>query len=315
MGGEVRIIGWISLFIGLIFLLVFQGSLDPVSRIASSVVLLSILTVLMFTGNQKISTLNIPKEISPIVSLDPTPIPDIPAPINQLESVSDKRDDKLRRSRRRAQSPVNPLPPMPLPAMPLPPNPVSSEMVLPPIPNLTPQAADGTKLAKKLVITSDAQSSMESEIEAFVDERRARQAEIRSSLERKRRMALAERRAAKARLWTEVEDGEDLATLLKDPNHGLTIIDEPEFPDESKPLGVSYIRIDNTRILKLKTPLEVASKEKETIISNEVSQDVGFADTPPPPGLPPMPPLPGLPPMPPPPGLPPMPPPPGMQSE
>ena len=91
----------------------------------------------MFTGNQKISTLNIPKEISPIVSIDPTPLPDIPAPINQLESVSDKRDDKLRRSRRRAQSPVNPLPPMPLPAMPLPPNPVSSEMVLPPIPNLT----------------------------------------------------------------------------------------------------------------------------------------------------------------------------------
>jgi len=315
----IRITGWFSLILGLIFLLVFQGSLDPVSSIASGVVLLSILAVLMFTGNQRIATPSISKETSPKVSIAAPAVAEIPAPITQVESVSEKRDEKLRRSRRRAQSSGNPnpplpLPPMPLPAMPLPESQFSSEMVLPSPPSIGAEAADGTILAKKLIITSDAQSAMESEIEAFVDERRIRQAEIRSSLERKRRMALAERRAAKARLWTEVEDGEDLATLLKDPNHGLTIIEEPEFPDENKPLGVSYIRIDNTRILKLKTPLEVESKEKEISVAIGVSEIAppGLPPMPAPPGLPPMPAPPGLPPMPAPPGLPPMPAPPGL---
>ena len=153
--------------------------------------------------------------------------------------------------------------------MPLPESPslkVENPEVLPPPLNfggVNVGAVEGTKLAKKLVITSDAQSEMESEIEDFVDQRRSRQAEIRSTLERKRRMALAERRAAKARLWTEVEDGEDLATLLNDPNHGLTIIEESEEYDDTKPLGVSYVRIDNTRILKLTIPLVVESKKKE----------------------------------------------------
>ena len=277
-----RMTGWFSLILGLVLLLVFQGDLDTVSSIASGVVLLSILAVLMFTGNQRIATPSMSEETSQNVSIESPTVIEIPDPINQIETVSEKRDEKLRRSRRRSQGLDNSLPPMPLPSMPLPVPQLSSEMVLPPLPSIGAEAADGTILAKKLVITSDAQSEMESEIEAFVDERRIRQAEIRSSLERKRRMALAERRAAKARLWTEVEDGEDLATLLKDPNHGLTIIEEPEFPDESKPLGVSYIRIDNTRILKLKTPLEILNKEKEIRHSAEVKEIS-------PSGLPPMP--------------------------
>jgi hypothetical protein len=199
---------------------------------------------------------------------------------------------------------------MPLPVIPpLPANDLPSSMEMPPPPSIGAQAVAGTKLAEKLVITSDAQSEMESEIEAFVDQRRSRQAEIRSSLERKRRMALAERRAAKARLWTEVEDGEDLATLLNDPNHGLTIIEEPETSDGSKPLGVSYIRIDNIRILKIKIPLEVENKDKQRNNLDVISESPEIPNMPPPPGLPPMPPPPGMPPMPPPPGMPPMPPP------
>ena len=127
---------------------------------------------------------------------------------------------------------------------------------------------------------------MESEIEDFVEQRRSRQAEIRSSLERKRRMALAERRAAKARLWTEVEDGENLATLLDDPNHGLTIIEESEEYDDTKPLGVSYVRIDNTRILKLTIPLVVESINKT---NDEMKPEnlLVNSEMPPPPGLPP----------------------------
>ena len=95
---------------------------------------------------------------------------------------------------------------------------------------------------------------------------------------------------------------------MNDPNHGLTIIEESEEYDDTKPLGVSYVRIDNTRILKLTIPLVVESKNKEKVQSTTDALVVD-TDNQPPPGLPPMPPPPGLPPIPPPPGLPPMAPP------
>ena len=148
--------------------------------------------------------------------IEKTEIPNIPInTVEELEVVNLENEDKLERSRKKRNFSPPPLPPMPVPS-------AESLIVentedvpppMPPLPLGNVEAADGTKLAKKLVITSDAQSEMESEIEDFVDQRRSRQAEIRSSLERKRRMALAERRAAKARLWTEVEDGEDLSLI------------------------------------------------------------------------------------------------------
>ena len=310
MPSLIRITGWFSLFFGFILFFIFQGRLDLISSVAGGVVLLSILAILMFTGNQKLVSPP-PKIIDNEPIIEKTEIPNIPInTVEELEVVNLENEDKLERSRKKRNFSPPPLPPMPVPS-------ADSLIVentedvppsMPPLPLGNVEAADGTKLAKKLVITSDAQSEMESEIEDFVDQRRSRQAEIRSSLERKRRMALAERRAAKARLWTEVEDGEDLASLLDDPNHGLTILEESEEYDDSKPLGVSYVRIDNTRILKLTIPLVVESRsqtdekiESDTLLINN--------EIPSPPGLPPMPPPPGLPPMPPPPGFPPISPP------
>tara|TARA_Y100000590_G_scaffold171679_1_gene196346 strand:- start:239 stop:757 length:519 start_codon:yes stop_codon:yes gene_type:complete len=167
---------------------------------------------------------------------------------------------------------------------------------MPPIPG------DGTVVASKYVAQADAQTGEEAEVEAFVSDRRVKRAEIRSQLVRKRRMELAERRASKARAWSAVEDGEDLAALLKDPNHGLTVLEEPEEADSSKPQGVSYIRIDDGRILKIRMPLEMPAKETHPKASEEppevpMSPPDGM---PPPPGMPPMPPPPGMPPMPPP---------------
>jgi hypothetical protein len=308
MPSLMRITGWFSFIFGSCLFLIFQGRLDFISQIAGGVVLLSILAILMFTGNQKLIS-SPPKIITeskskniiiPQVELDSE---------KRQEPVNNLNEEKLQRSRKKLSVVPPPLPPLPLPEA----TSMDEETteILPPLPNfdgINVGAVEGTKLAKKLVITSDAQSEMESEIENFVDQRRSRQAEIRSTLERKRRMALAERRAAKARLWTEVEDGEDLATLLNDPNHGLTILEESEEYDDSKPLGVSYVRIGNNRILKLTIPLVVESKKNETGQTKTdtlvVDTDIQF-----PQGLPPMPPPPGLPPMPPPPGLPPMPPP------
>tara|TARA_B100000965_G_scaffold1812_1_gene1421 strand:+ start:4130 stop:5140 length:1011 start_codon:yes stop_codon:yes gene_type:complete len=311
MPSLIRITGWFSLFFGFILFFIFQGRLDLVSSIAGGVVLLSILAILMFTGNQKLVSPP-PKIIDNEPIIEKTEIPNIPInSVEKLEVVNLENEDKLERSRKKRNFSPPPLPPMPVTSSAdsfIAANNEDLPPPIPPVPLGNVEAADGTKLAKKLVITSDAQSEMESEIEDFVDQRRSRQAEIRSSLERKRRMALAERRAAKARLWTEVEDGEDLASLLDDPNHGLTIIEESEEYDDSKPLGVSYVRIDNTRILKLTIPLVVESRSQT---DEQIDSDTLLinSEITPPPGLPPMPPPPGLPPMPPPPGLPPMPPP------
>ena len=308
MPSLMRITGWFSFIFGSCLFLIFQGRLDFISQIAGGVVLLSILAILMFTGNQKL--ISSPPKIITESKSENIIIPQVELDSEKRqEPVDSLNEEKLQRSRKKSSIAPPPLPPLPLPdATPM--NEEATE-ISPPLPNfggINVGAVEGTKLAKKLVITSDAQSEMESEIENFVDQRRSRQAEIRSTLERKRRMALAERRAAKARLWTEVEDGEDLATLLNDPNHGLTILEESEEYDDSKPLGVSYVRIDNNRILKLTIPLVVESKKKEIgqtkTDSLVVDTDIQF-----PQGLPPMPPPPGLPPMPPPPGLPPIPPP------
>jgi hypothetical protein len=167
---------------------------------------------------------------------------------------------------------------------------------------MPPVPGDGTVVASRYVAESDPQSGEEAEVEAYVRDRRVKRAEIRSQLVRKRRMDLAERRASKARAWSAVEDGEDLAALLKDPNHGLTVLEEPEEADTSKPQGVSYIRIDDERILKVKLPLEMLVKKTPAQAPPEVS---GMPlpspeNMPPPPGMPPMPPPPGMPPMPPP---------------
>ena len=262
MPSLMRIIGWFSIFIGFILFFIFQGRLDLTSSVAGGVVLLSMLAIMMFTGNQKL-VVPPPKTIDKEANNEKTVVPIIQSEMEEdLEIVSSEPDEKLERSRKKkSQTPI----PIPPPILTTTASPV--DLPEPPVMPIMPpptlgavEPADGTILAKKLVISSDAQSEMESEIEDYVDQRRSRQAEIRSSLERKRRMALAERRAAKARLWTEVEDGEDLTTLLKDPNHGLTIIEESEEYDDSRPLGVSYVRIDNTRILKLTVPLVVESK-------------------------------------------------------
>ena len=129
---------------------------------------------------------------------------------------------------------------------------------------------------------------------------------------------MAHRRAAKARMWADVEDGEDLATLLDDPNHGLTVLEGSQEVDDSKPIGITYVRIDEERILKLRVPLEVekkSQKPEERSVDLQPFPPPGSAEFPPPGSSPPPPPPSLPPPPPPPPGLPPLPPPPGPPSE
>ena len=271
--------------------LLFQGSMNLGQQIAAGTVLLAFLSLFVFSGRKPLpSTLK-----SPLVEIEEDEEPETaPAP-----EVVEAEGQEIRRSRRRVADPVAAPSELPLPpiAMPSPdvPTPQSNMPMPPPIPSpQTPTVAgDGENVAQRLVVSRDAQSQMETEIEGYVEQQREKRAVIRGKIDRRRRMALAERKAAKVRMWTELEDGEDLSALLNQVDHGLTVIEEDESPDDSSPLGVSYVRIDESRILKIRVPLKIPEKA----VSKPVEDLPQVEDMPPPPtGLPPMPPPPGMPP-------------------
>ena len=267
--------------------LVLQGEMELGMRVASAVVLLALLAVFVYSGRKPIPTVTeIPKVAEEIEE-------EIATPIIETETVTEQNDESIKRSRGKVAAPAVPAPPMPMPP---PGSPMPPPMPMPPTGIPAPAIMEERgNVAKRLVIDRDAQTEMEAEVESFVKERREKRSEIRERIQRRRRMELAERRAAKVRMWTELEDGEDLGKTLSDPDHGLEVINEPENPDESAPLGVSYVRIDGNRILKIRMPLNVPEKGVE-----EVAPELPDL---PPPGLPSMPPPPG------PPGMPPPPPP------
>ena len=260
-------------------------------QIAAGTVLLAFLSLFVFSGRKPLpSTLK-----SPVVEIEEEEEQEsAPAP-----EVVEAEEQEIRRSRRRIADPVEESPGLPLPpiAMPSPDAPMPAPNMPMPPPMPSPQAptvaGDGENVAQRLVVSRDAQSQMETEIEGYVEQQREKRAVIRGKIDRRRRMALAERKAAKVRMWTELEDGEDLGALLNQVDHGLTVIDEDESPADSSPLGVSYVRIDESRILKIRVPLKIPEKA----VSKPAEELPKLDDMPPPPtGLPPMPPPPGMPP-------------------
>ena len=84
-------------------------------------------------------------------------------------------------------------------------------------------------MAMKYVAKGDAVSDEEEEIEG-PSPRGEKREKMLSDIERRRRMKLAERKASMARKWSETEDGEDLATLLRDGEHDIQVFEEPENP-------------------------------------------------------------------------------------
>ena len=281
--------------LGIPLFLILQGEANLITRVAGGTILLALVSILMFSGRSPVPK---PPKAEIVVVEKPQAEFDLPEPVLELEGASERREDKIKRSRGKVAQPVAEALP---PPMPMPPPVSATEDEGGPTPPMPPIPGDGTVVASRYVAESDPQSGEEAEVEAYVSDRRVKRAEIRSQLVRKRRMELAERRASKARAWSAVEDGEDLAAMLKNPNHGLTVLEEPEEADTSKPQGVSYIRIDDERILKVKLPLEMLVKKTPTQDLSEVSEmPLPPLENIPPPGMPPMPPPPGMPPMPPP---------------
>ena len=294
-----RLINWTALIIGSILFLILQGEVDLTQRIAGGTVLLALASLLIFTGREKM--------IIPAME-DPQPSqtssePELKLLEDESVELSDTEESEMRRSRGRSStSPSMPLPP--LPVMMPPPNlpvmmPPTSNPQFPEDNSATGSSSilpEGTNIAMKYVAKGDAVSDEEEEIEGFIAQRREKREKMLSDIERRRRMKLAERMASMARKWSEAEDGEDLATLLREGEHDIQVFEEPENPDTGKPLGITYFRIDSDRVLMIRAPLEIPQKVIQST-DNDTLGDI--PPLPPPPGMPPLPPPPGMPPLPP----------------
>ena len=262
--------------------LVLQGTMEIGIRISSGVVLMALLALLVFSGRKPL-----PRSLE-ITNVEVTEVVEPSLVSTEQSEIIVENEEKIVRRRARVATPA-------MPAMP--PPPLTNDLGNRPI-SETSSPSSLKNVAKKLVVETDAVSEMEGEIESYVKDRREKRAEIRSSIERRRRMALAERRAAKVRMWTDLEDGEDLGKILSSSGHDLEVIEENLTPDDSIPLGVSYVRIDEKRILKLRTPLQINEKASESQNSeNHPSSEIPLPEG----GMPPPPDFPGMPPPPPPP--------------
>jgi len=138
---------------------------------------------------------------------------------------------------------------------------------------------DEVHVADEFVIEVSPESVEDADIEVTVSQRRIQHAEIRQRIEKRRRGHLAEIRASTAKLQQQQEAGEDLVALLQTAGHGHTILDEPLNPEPGHVYGATFIRIDESRILKLRTALDIGFEAVEKI-EEELPQLIGLDGNP-----------------------------------
>ncbi|MCS5534590.1 MAG: hypothetical protein NZ802_01910, partial [Candidatus Poseidoniales archaeon] len=110
----------------------------------------------------------------------------------------------------------------------------------------------------------DAESMEEADIESFIDDRRDRHALIRRRIEARRREQLADIRSETAKIYQSADESEDLLTLVGTENHGHTVLEVSADIPSGSPVGAVFARIDDTRILKVRLPMDhgfIASSE------------------------------------------------------
>jgi len=271
--------------------LVFIVPEGLVMQAAGAVLILLMVSMILFTGRRPIPST---KKKEPVFIDQDSDFGDIelPLPVRSEESPEEVRSSKIRRSRGRTSIPEIPVPeitePPPVPTP-------STTLESPPITDESDADVEGT--ARVHIARSDPELQAEAEVDFYLAQQRERREVFRTRLHRERRIEMSKRVANEARKWAQVEDGEDLSTLTSIPGHGLAVFYEPEEPDSSIPQGVSYVRIDDERILKVRVSLDVPRSESNT--PQEISEPHDI-DSPPPPPTPgmvmPPPPLPDAPP-------------------
>lgn len=115
---------------------------------------------------------------------------------------------------------------------------------------------EAVHVADEYVVEVSPESVEEADIQATVAERASRHSEIRQRIEARRRSQMADIRASSARMWEEHAVREDLVELLQKEGHGLAVLDEPDQPEAGHIYGATFIRIDDQRVLKYRSPLD-----------------------------------------------------------
>ena len=217
---------------------------------AGAVLILLLVSMILFTGRRPAPS--IAKENEVVIDGDSTFRDiDLPAPVLSEEKTSEIRDSKIRRSRGRQIGPE--IIDLPIPK-PMPEQPPSISMVDTDSPDFRVEEIEET--ARVHIAKADPEIQAEAEVDRYLDQQRQRREIFRERLHKERRLEKSKRMAEEAAKWTEVENGEDLSTLTSIPGHGLAVMYEPEEPDNSIPQGISYIRIDDGRILKVRVSLD-----------------------------------------------------------
>jgi hypothetical protein len=146
-------------------------------------------------------------------------------------------------------------------------------------------------VAETFVVEVSPQSIEDADIESRLREKNERDKKIRERIEARRRGRMAEIRASTARMWEDYAAGEDLLALLAKKGHGQEVLSEPENVEAGGIYGATFVRVDDSRILKIRTSL---TKGFITLSDPIVEKDVPLTlDLPPIPGGMPLPPLPG----------------------
>ena len=264
----------------------FIASEGLLVQIAGAVVILLLVSLLLFTGRQSVPMPDA-LETGKSPQIETVGAIELPPPVLAEEGASQRREGKIRRSRGREATEPMPAPPLP-PSIPMP-EPAPAAAIE--LEEGSLQLGDSaTGLAKVYIATSDPESQMESEVDARLAQKRAKMGVIRDRIHRERRIELAGRVASEVSKWSAIEDGEDISALLKNPDHGLTVLTEPEDSDPTIPQGVSYVRIDANRVVKVRVSLDVSGSSGRTPEPELPEPSLPTPPTgspPPPPPLPP----------------------------
>lgn len=145
-------------------------------------------------------------------------------------------------------------------------------------------------VAETFAVEVSPESIEDAEIESRLREKNERDTKIRERIEIRRRGRMAEIRASTARMWEDHAAGEDLQALLAKKGHGQEVLSEPENVESGGIYGATFVRVNDSRILKIRTSLT----EGFITLSDPISEDAPLTlDLPPIPGGMPLPPLPG----------------------
>ncbi len=151
-------------------------------------------------------------------------------------------------------------------------------------------------VAETFAVEVSPQSIEDAEIEGRLREKNEREKHIRERIEIRRRGRMAEIRASTAKMWEDHAAGEDLLALLAKKGHGQEVLSEPENVVSGGIYGATFVRVNDSRILKIRTSLTEGFitlsdpiPEGEVPLSLDLPAIPGGMPLPPPPGKMPLP--------------------------